>query len=154
MMSSTEKTVLSDRVAKDSVEFRGHPLVRSTHPTTIEITTEDHLSENGDCIIGVSAMKGCAQLDSRIKDGLRRSDARVTIRIVAGNMVHIVNARGDPGLELSHPHDIVIRKSSFLSDRTLAVGSDSASKDIPREFVRLLRDPKTVGRLEIEVALW
>jgi hypothetical protein len=133
------------------ISFRGHPLVRSAHPTTIEVTTEDHLTEKGDCIIGVAASKGCAQLDPRVKEALRRKETRVAIRIIVGERSFEVAAAGDPGLELSHPHDMVIRKSDFVSDRTLAVHADAASKDIPREMVRLLRNPATTGRLEIEV---
>lgn len=147
-----EKTALSGRsVLKEEVRFRGHPMVRSTHPTTIEVTTEDYLTENGDCIIGVGASKGCAQLDDRIKEGLRRKGSRVTIRITTGDLSFEVRAFGDPRLELSHTHDMVIRKSDFVSDRTLAVRADAASRSIPREMVSLLKDPATVGRLEIEV---
>ncbi len=133
------------------VEFRGHPMVRASHPTTIEVTTEDYLTENGDCIIGVAASKGCAQLDSRVKEGLRREGSKVSIRIVVGDQSFRVSARGDPRLGLSHPHDMVIRKSDFVSDRTLAVRADAASRDMPRQMVRLLKDRATVGRLEIEV---
>jgi len=126
-------------------------MVRSTHPTTIEVTTEDHLTPKGDCIVGVSASAGCAQLDSQLKEGLRREGSRVTIRMFVGPYTFEVKAEGDPRLELSHPHDIVIRKSDYVSDRTLAVHADAAARDIPREIVRQLRNPGTMGRLEIEV---
>jgi hypothetical protein len=137
----------------DSVLFRGHGMVRSTHPTTIEITTEEYLTENGDCIIGVAAAKGCAQLDERVKEALRTKGSAVTIRVAVGERTFQVNARGDPRLELTHPHDMVIRKSDFVSDRTLAVHADAAAKDLPRDMVRALKDPGTVGRLEVEVSL-
>jgi len=140
------------RVVKEAIAFRGHPMVRSLHPTTIEVTTESHLTEKGDCIVGVGATKGCLQLSEEVKEGLRRKDSQVTIRIVAADHEFQVNARGDPRLELSHPHDMVIRRSDFVSDRTLALHADAAARDIPREMVRLLRDPATTGRLEIEVA--
>ncbi|HUI23752.1 MAG TPA: DUF371 domain-containing protein [Nitrososphaerales archaeon] len=142
---------LSQR-ANAVVTFHGHPLVRSAHPTTIEVTTEDHLTSKGDCILGVGASSGCAQLDARVKAGLRTKGSRVTIRLAVGNHAFEVRAEGDPRLELSHPKDIVIRRSDFVSDRTLAVHADAAAKDVPREMVRLLRDPCTLGRLEIEVA--
>lgn len=135
----------------ESISFRGHPMVRSAHPTTIEITTEDYLTENGDCIIGVAASKGCEQLNERVKEGLRTKDSPVTIRLVVGDMTFEVKAKGDPRLELSHPHDMVIRKSDFISDRTLAVHADAAARNLPRDMVRALKDPRTEGRLEIEV---
>jgi hypothetical protein len=146
-----EGVVLSRR-AKAAVTFRGHPMVRSAHPTTIEVTTEDHLTSKGDCIVGVGASSGCAQLDAKVKEGLRRRGSTVTIRLVVGPYSFEVKAEGDPRLELSHPHDIVIRKSDFISGRTLAVHADAAAKDVPREMVELLKDPETRGRLEIEVA--
>ena len=138
--------------ARDAVEFRGHPLVRSTHPTTIEVTTEDYLTENGECIIGVGASKGCGGLSSDVQAGIRKKDARVTVRIVVQALSFKVTAWGDPRLRLSDPHDMVIRRSDFASDRTLAVRADAAARSIPREMVRLLKDPATRGRLEIEVA--
>ena len=137
---------------RETVSFRGHPMVRSLHPTTIEVTTEDLLTERGDCIIGVGAAKGCAQLGDGIKERLRTKGAAVRVRIVVGGQEYVVNARGDPGLQLSNPHDIVIRKSSFLSDRTLAVHADSSALDIPRPMVRMLTSPSTRGWLEIEVS--
>jgi hypothetical protein len=146
-----EGVVLS-RKARATVMFRGHPTVRSAHPTTIEVTTESHLTPKGDCIVGVGASAGCAQLDAKVKEGLRRKGSSVTIRLIVGPHSFEIRAEGDPRLELSHPHDIVIRKSDFISDRTLAVHADAAAKDIPREIVELLKDPETRGKLEIEVA--
>ena len=138
-------------VATDVVEFRGHAMVRASHPTTIEVTTEEYLTENGDCIVGVGASKGCAGLDAATKEAVRRQGAKVTLRLVVGDLAFEVRAEGDPRLGLSDPHDIVVRKSDFVSDRTLAVRADSASRSIPREMVRLLKNPATRGRLEIEV---
>jgi uncharacterized protein len=137
--------------ARDSVTFRGHPMVSAWHPTTIEVTTEEELTPRGDCIIGVGADKGCNQLSEELKAAIRTKDSRVRIRLLVGGMEHVVNARGDPGLELSNPHEMVIRKSSFLSDRTVALRANAAARDIPRPMVRMLLDPKTAGRLEIEV---
>jgi len=151
-MTGTETLVAKRTAAKDVISFRGHPNVLSTHPTTIEVTSENHLTKRGNCIIGVGASKGCAQLGDQVKEGLKRKGSKVTMRILVGGHAFQVNARGDPRLELSHPHDMVIRKSDFVSDRTLAVRADAASMDIPREMVRLLRNPESVGRLEIEVS--
>jgi hypothetical protein len=151
---STEKVevVASKKAARDTVYFRGHPMVRSSHPTTIEVTTDEYLTEDGDCILGVRASKGCEGLDERVKDGLRRPGSKVIVKIIVGPLSFEVRARGDPRLALTHPHDMVVRKSEFVSDRTLAVRADSAARDIPRDIVRLLKSPETEGRLEIEVS--
>ena len=34
---------------------RGHPNIRATHKTTLEVTKEKELSPRGDCIIGICA---------------------------------------------------------------------------------------------------
>ncbi len=151
-MKEVSRVVYREKeAARDTVTFRGHPMVRSTHPTTVEVTTEEHLTEKGDCIIGVGASKGCEQLDTRVKERLRRKESRVTIRLLVGSHSFELRAVGDPRLELSHPCDIVIRKSEFFSDRTLAVRSSAAAKDLPRDLVRMLKNPDTVGRLDLEV---
>ncbi len=126
-------------------------MIRSLHETTIEITTEDHLTEKGDCIIGVGAGKGCADLDERLKLALRREGAKVHFRIGVGGVIFDMKAKGDPRLELTHPHDIVIRKSTFVSNRTVAVMANAAAMDLPREMVASLRIPGATGFIEIEV---
>jgi hypothetical protein len=143
---------LSGTLQKDRIVFHGHPLVMALHPTTIEITTEDHLTERGDCIVGVGAERGCAQLTDIVKSGIRRASSRIQIRLVVGADFFTVSASGDPRLTLAHPHDLVVRKSHFISDRTVAVGANAAAKDIPRRMVARLRRPDTVGYLEIEVS--
>lgn len=136
---------------KGTVEFRGHPMIRGSHPTTIEVTTERYLTEEGDCIIGVAASSGCLQLDDELKEALRKKGAQVKVRIVVEGRSFEFNAKGDPRLELSHPHDIVIRKSDFVNGRTLAIGAGMAARSIPRELIHLLKNPQTLGKLEIEV---
>jgi uncharacterized protein len=126
-------------------------MVRSSHPTTVEVTTEEYLTENGNCIIGVGASKGCQGLDERVKQRLRREGSKVTIKLTVGGGTFEIRGRGDPRLELSHPHDMVIRKSGFISSRTLAIWADASAIDLPRKIVSDLKDPRTTGRLEIEV---
>jgi uncharacterized protein len=143
---------IGDReIVREVVEFRGHPMVRASHPTTIELTTDGYLTEEGDCIIGVSASHGCMQLSEGLKQALRRENAKVTFKIIAGEFSFELSASGDPRLVLADPHEIVIRKSDFVNDRTLAIRADRAARGIPRSLVRQLKDPRTLGRLEIEV---
>lgn len=121
------------------IHFAGHSNVRSTHRTTTEITTEESLTPRGDCIVGVGAGMGCSALPDDMKQMLRRGDSRVRIAILVGTRRFVIRGRGDPGLTLEHRSDIVIRKSTFLCPRTLAVECDAASVDMPREMVRDLR---------------
>ncbi|MBI5697787.1 MAG: DUF371 domain-containing protein, partial [Thaumarchaeota archaeon] len=118
---------------------------------TIEITTEPDLTLQGDCIIGVSSEYGCKEIPQELKDDLRRSDAKITITIQVNEKKFQIVGNGHEDLKLENPHDIVIRKSSFVCPRTLAVRCDKASEDIPRDMIKMLQEPKTKGLFVIEV---
>lgn len=119
----------------------GHANIQAVHPTTLMFTKEKHLSENGDCIIAVAADKASADLSAEFKDALRQPNVKVNIIIEADGLRERVNAYGSPNLALSHATDIVVRRSEFTSDRTIAVKADKSSKDLAREFIDKLRDP-------------
>jgi hypothetical protein len=126
---------------KEVVLAFGHVNVTSTNRTTFEITGESHLSKEGDCIIAVSANKGLTDFDTGFKERIRNGKTAVMIRIEADGEVDVVRAFGSPFLTLSHKTDVVVRKSDFVSDRTLAVQADKAACDLSRKLVEKLRDP-------------
>ena len=127
-------------------------MVRALHPRTIEVTTEAHLTERGDCIIGVEADKGCSGLDPKFREALRTPGSRVSFRILVGGEEFRLSGRGNPELTTSDPREMVIRKTGFVSARTVAVGADKAACDLPRSMVARLTRPETRGWLEMEVA--
>src|ERR1700690_368557 len=102
-------------------------------------TRETHLSNSGDCIVAVAADKAVADLTQTFKDNLRKPNAKLTIIIEAGGLTEQINASGSSKLILTHPTDIVIRKSGYISDRTLAVEADKSSNDLSRELVKKLK---------------
>lgn len=123
---------------KDVVRFKGHPNIRATHRTTIELTKEGWLTPKGDCIIGVSADKACADLSQNLKESIRRG-SRLRITLAVENEKFQFIAYGNPKLELSDPTSIVIRKSEFISPKTMAIRSEASASDIPRRIVELLK---------------
>jgi len=133
------------------IQFSGNENIRSNHRKTIEITKESHLTPQGDCIVGVNATSGCADLPQELKDKLKVSGAKVTFSIRVGEHEFVIEGTGHPDLILSHPEDIVIRKSDFICPRTLAIKCDKTSDLLPREIVSLLQDPKTKGTFTITV---
>lgn len=133
------------------VGFWGHRNVRSLHGSTIEVTTSTSLTPAGDCIIGVGADCGCAGLPKGLKGALRNRAARVRLTIGAGAHSYSVMGAGDPALALSHPHDLVMRRSAFTCPRTLAVGCGGSASSIPRPLVEALQRPDTRGVLRIDV---
>ena len=126
-------------------------MVRAAHERTIEITTEVHLTPRGDCIIGVGAAKGIAQLSESTKQALRSDGAKVRLTIVAPGGEFSFAARGCKELSFESPTDMVIRKSSFVCGRTLAILAESSAREIPRGLVGSLKSPEAAGMLRIEV---
>ncbi|MCW4047290.1 MAG: DUF371 domain-containing protein [Candidatus Bathyarchaeota archaeon] len=120
----------------------GHENILATHKTTLEFTRDTHLTKKGNCIIAVGTDKALADLSSEFKGLLRKPNAKLTVIIEAGGIKGLVKAYGSPQLVLTHSTDAVIRKSEFVSDRTLAIRADKAAQDLPRELVEKLRDPR------------
>ena len=136
---------------REAIEFYGHPNVRSTHQKTIEITKHEHLTKRGDCIVGVRASKACSDLSDEVKSVLRNKGSLVRFEIEINNEKFEFFGRGSPELTFADEHEIVIRKSNFVSSRTLAVNCDKASSDIPRNMVGLLKKKETHGLLRIYI---
>ena len=133
------------------IPFSGHRNVLATHKKTIEITRDENLTPRGDCIAGVGASHACADIPDEMKARLRDPQQAVRIIITVGAHRFEVTGRGHEGLTLTHGGDIVIRKSMFTCSRTLAVGCDKASDDIPDEMRRALQNPDASGIFSIEV---
>lgn len=133
------------------IQFFGHENIRSTHKKTIEITKESNLTLRGDCIIGVNSSLGCFDLPESLKKKIQDPKTRVQFSIRVEDYEFIVEGRGHPDLTFTDKEDIVIRKSDFISPRTLAVKCNKASDLLPREMVTLLQNPKTKGIFTIIV---
>ena len=139
-------------MAQEEIVFYGHGNIQSFHTRTIEITKNPSLTLRGDCIIGVSANKSCWDLSDKLKHSLKDDNSSIIIDVIVGNMSFIINGLGNSRLLLLSRHDIVIRKSSFICERTMAIQCDKASSDIPREMIRSLQNPETMGLFRITTA--
>ena len=119
----------------------GHANIQAIHPSTLMFTKETHLSNTGDCIVGVAADKAVADLSQKFKEALKNPNAKLVILIEAEGLTAQIKASGSPKLILTHSTDIVVRKSDYISDRTLAIHADKSSNDLPRELVEKLKNP-------------
>ena len=120
----------------------GHENVLATHKTTVEVTKEKHLTKQGDCILAVDATKAADDLPEEFKQAAKKQGATITATFQVGELVEVVKAKGSPLLTFVHPTDLVIRKSSFVCGRTLAIHADKAAKDLSRKLVEKLKDSK------------
>jgi hypothetical protein len=117
------------------IHCRGHPLVTSNHPTTFEVTREDHLTKNGNCIIGIAADKGCAGLSSAFRRVLANDDAVLVTRLSSGDVTFAVKSHGSSRFTLDHPTDMVWRRSSFVCGRTIGILSDHVADTLPKALI-------------------
>jgi hypothetical protein len=132
---------------------QGHKNIQSTHKSTLEITKDDKLSKRGDCIIAVSANRALADLSPRFKENLRREGSKVTMLIETEDITEKVKAYGNPRLILSHPTDMVVRRSDHICSRTLAIKADKAACDLSRELVERLKNREQRIRITLTVKI-
>lgn len=129
----------------------GHENIQATHKTTFEVTKEAQLSRRGDCIIAVSANKTMTDFSSEFKENLHKEKAKIMILIEAGDAAEVVNAFGSPRLILTHRTDMVVRKSNYICNRTLAIQADKAACDLSRKLAEKLRNPKQKVKITLTV---
>jgi hypothetical protein len=136
---------------EEIMRAKGHGNILAIHPTTLEFTRENDVSRRGDCIVVVSADKGMPDMSVEFKEMLRTENARLTILIEAGGIVETVNACGSAHLTLAHPTELVVRKSSYVCSRTLAVKADKAAADLSRELIQKLKNPAQKAKITLKV---
>jgi hypothetical protein len=128
---------------------RGHPNVIAEHPTTFEITKHTQLTKRGDCVIAVQANRSLAEFSTEFRNLCKRDEARIIVELRAAGILESIEGRGSRGLTLTHSSEIVGRKSTYVSNRTLMIRADKAACDINRDLIHALKSPGT--RLQVRI---
>jgi hypothetical protein len=133
------------------VQFKayGHENVVGEHKTTIELTSENHLTRQGTCIVGVCSDITLKELDSKIKKLALLSTTKIVLRMSIDGLREEITGTGSPGLTYTDPTSMVARTSSFESERTLMVNANKAASDLSREFVDRARVKGVVIECEL-----
>jgi hypothetical protein len=135
---------------KETIHCRGHPNVKATHRSTLEFTKEDYLTPRGDCIICIKADRGINDLSEEFKKALREG-RKLRIRIKVGELEDEVLAEGSTELILDHQYSMVVRKSTYIDRKTLAVRANKAARDIDRRIIEMLKNPETEAEIELVI---
>jgi len=111
------------------MEFKayGHKNITALHKTTLEFTKDDFLTPTGDCIVGIKADFEVPEDDM----------GQILITIRAGDTIEEIKAVHNPSFD---SHEMVIRTSDFLDDRTFAIKADKAAVDLDRGLIEKLAD--------------
>jgi len=133
------------------VNFRafGHENVVGEHRTTVEITSENFLTRQGTCIVGIQATQTLDGLDSAIKELAELETTKIVLVMEVNGIVERVTGTGGSGLTYSDSVSMVARTSSYQCGRTLMIHADKAAADLSRDFVNNLKDNKAVINCEL-----
>ena len=127
----------------EEIRAYGHPNIRATHRSTLEITKEENLTPRGDCIIAIKADKGLYELSNEFKKIARKDGSKIKLIIEVEGLKEEITGYGSSKLTLNHPTDIVCRKSSYTCSRTLMIKANKAAIDLNREIIKKLKNPDT-----------
>ncbi len=126
------------------IKAYGHENITAMHDKSIEFTKDKEITKKADCILGVKA-----GFDNKDIEFLK-DKVEVEIIIKAGNMKEIFNAYGSPDLVFNKPNGLIIRKSSIINEKTIAIYANKAPKDMSRKFIEKLRNPEQEIIIEIK----
>ena len=126
------------------IKAKGHENVLSLHKSTFEITKDKDLSLAGDCIIGLDIDKSMEDFPEEFKEKLANDDTKVIVELKTPNASDTIEGYGHHDLTLSHPTDIVCRKSTFVCSRTLMIKSNKAAIDLNRDLIKDLANGESM----------
>ena len=126
------------------IKAKGHENVLSLHKSTFEITKDKDLSLSGDCIIGLDIDKSMDDFPEEFKEKLANDDTKVIVELKTPNASDTIEGYGHHDLTLSHPTDIVCRKSTFVCSRTLMIKSNKAAIDLNRDLIKDLANGESM----------
>lgn len=129
---------------------KGHKNVSSKHKTTFEFTKDSEIGPNADCIIGIAMDKTMNDFPVEFKEKIGNNNTEILVKIATENGNDEIKGFGHDDLDLSHPTDIVCRKSSYVCNRTLMINSDKASCELNPEVIK---DMKNLGTMKIEIII-
>lgn len=121
---------------------KGHKNVTSLHKSTFEITRDCEIGPAADCIIGVDMDRTMLDFPAEFKERIADSKTRITVELKTENGFDTITGWGHEDLTLTHPTDIVIRKSDFICPRTLMIRADKAARDLDRDLICDLKNEK------------
>jgi hypothetical protein len=117
----------------------GHENVIGGHKTTLEITTEDYLTKQGTCIVGVKATQRLSDLSPEIRELAALETTKIVLIMTVKGLQEQITGTGGNGLTYADTTSMVVRTSDFQCGRTLMIHADKAASDLSRDFVSLLK---------------
>lgn len=117
----------------------GHKNILSTHKTTIEFTKDKELTTKGNCIVGVNSNFKLNSLKNFIK---KNKDKKIELRIKVDKIEDTITGYLNPSF--NDNKEMVIRKSDFISKRTLIIKANKAAFDLNKKLINKLKQENKI----------
>ena len=140
-------------IAIEHIIAKGHANIKATHPSTFEITKENWLTPQGDCIIGISANKSPKQFGEEFKNIAKRGDAIILAILLSNGAFDYIIGKGSEKLTFKDNTRMVFRKSSYISDNTVMIKANKAARDISRKLIDKLKKGRILHVLLIAISV-
>ena len=114
----------------------GHPNILAAHKTTLEFTKDSELSLKGDCIVGIKADFDLGKIKNLIG---KCKDKKIKIIIETEDKKFKETIEAELNPDFSDDSEIVIRKTDFASQRTLAIRANKAAFELNLGLIKYLR---------------
>ena len=124
------------------IKTKGHKNVTSNHKSTFEITKDSEIGITADCIIGTDMDKSMLDFPQDFKDEIANSNSQIKVIFDSENGHDEIVGFGHENLSLTHPTDIVCRKSDYICSRTLMIKADKSARDIDNKLIEDLKNEK------------
>ncbi|MDO8740810.1 MAG: HAD-IA family hydrolase [Candidatus Woesearchaeota archaeon] len=125
----------------------GHENILSTHKTTIEFTKDKDLTLNGDCIVGVTSDFDFSGLRELIEFSIKNEIKKIRITISANGLKEDVICDLNTGF--CSDHEIVVRKTDFLSERTLGINANKAAAGLNKKMIKKIKNKNQKIKVKI-----
>lgn len=122
----------------------GHENVTSKHKSTFEITKDPEIGLSADCIVGVAMDNSMLEFPDEFKKAIANPDSEIHVILDTENGHDEIIGYGHEDLTLTHPTDIVCRKSDYTCSRTLMIKANKAACDLDEKLIEDLKNKKTM----------
>jgi len=117
----------------------GHPNILAAHKTTLEFTKDEDVTSKGNCIIGVKSDFALEKIKDFIKNCKNRKIA-IIIKAASKNAISSEKINAEINPNFNHDKELVIRKTDFVSERTLGIKANKAAFELEKGLIDYLKE--------------
>jgi hypothetical protein len=129
--------VVRGEAPRDIFTARGHPNVTARNQKSLEITKDPYLTKRGDCIVACCSEKAAGELAGSVLSALAQSGVVVLILDTGSYWDYVIGET--PMAMPTSKWRIVVRKSRYVDDSTVAIHANKAASDLDRGLVAELK---------------